>query len=360
MAKEFDNDLNKIIKESFGMDKRANPDYVFKDGKYVDPVYNTILTETPHVIAKQFADRAKRIYAEEMSGGHGDGSYLYIVPLHAGNMAIIRFWPQVEMLNDKLQLTAWDSDTKVVATDGPGQGGVARLVMQHMIRQNKLDQDGINAITDLLATAATVEKALGNNRADKIGSRVMVDYGAFFGDKLQPYMAMAIILSSKEIAENLTKQINTFIASPDFSKGIGKVIQDATNKASDLTHLWKKTAYEGSGGMPDDLRQYKIWADQPMSTSAGGVIGQDLSFPFFIGTSRAVKAIEAASPTLSGDAAKVAPAVRWLYDEHRQGSELTKKLGYEEGFQSGFEKGENDARGEFAPFLKTIHDIHKT
>jgi len=360
MANEFDSDLNKIIKESFGMDKRANPDYVFRGGKYVDPVYNTILTETPHVIAKQFADRAKRIYAEEMSGGHGDGSYLYIVPLHAGNMAIIRFWPQVEMLNDKLQLTAWDSDTKVVATDGPGQGGVARLVMQHMIRQNKLDQDGINAITDLLATAATVEKALGNSRADKIGSRVMVDYGAFFGDKLQPYMAMAIILSSKEIAENLTKQINTFIASPDFSKGIGKVIQDATDKASDLTHLWKQTAYEGSGGMPDDLRQYKIWADQPMSTSAGGVIGQDLSFPFFIGTSRAVKAIEAASPTLSGDAAKVAPAVRWLYDEHRQGSELTKKLGYTGAVGNGWWEGSKGNRfmrpvyGKRSPTLEIV------
>ena len=112
--------------------------------------------------------------------------------------------------------------------------------------------------------------------------------------------------------------------------------------------------------MPDDLRQYKIWADQPMSTSAGGVIGQDLSFPFFIGTSRAVKAIEAASPTLSGDAAKVAPAVRWLYDEHRQGSELTKKLGYAGAVGNGWGEGRKGNRfmrpvyGKKSPTLEIV------
>lgn len=324
-ADEFNNDLNAIIKEKFGMDDSTKSGYTFKGGKFVDPVYGSTLTESPHIIAKQFADRAKRIYAEEQSqGGETDGSYLYVVPIAAkGDIAIIRFWPTVEILNNKLQLTSMGVDTHIISTSdgssGAVTGTVSRLVIQHMIRQNKIGQSAVSEIQTNLATAATVEKALGANRADKIGSRVMVDYGGFFGDQLQPYMAMAIILSSKEIANMLTTQINAFIASPDFADGIGKVMSDATDKARSLTHLWKKSAYQGSGGMPEDLRQYKIWAKQPFSTSARGITGDSLSFPFFIGTSRAVKAIEAASPELQAEEANVAPAVRWLYDEHRQG-----------------------------------------
>jgi hypothetical protein len=147
----------------------------------------------------------------------------------------------------------------------------------------------------------------------------MVDYGTFFGEQIQPYMAMALILSTKEIAQSLTAQINNFFSSPEFESELGKTIGTATDNAKSLTHQWKENAYPGSE--PAEWEDYGMWPKEPFSKGLKMV--ERLTFPFFIGTSQAVKAIEAASPTVgkTGKAtgqASVAPSVRWLYDKDRR------------------------------------------
>ena len=324
MMNEFNGNLNLLIKGSFGMDARADSSYTFKGGKFVDPIYGSLLTETPHIIAKQFADRAKRIYAEqiEMGGQGGNGSYLYIVPIeHRGDLAVIEFMPTVE-LNEKgdLSLTSLGVDVEVVSTSDGGQGSIvgttSRLVLQHMIRQQGISDSVVNEITTNIANLATLKKSIGGGRAEAIGSRVMVDYGTFFGSQFQPYMAMALILSSKEIADNLTAQINEYFNSPTMEKKIAKSIVGARDDAKELTHSWKKKAYPDDNA--ENYDQYGIWANEPFVGMKPK--GEGLGFPFFIGTSQAVKAVEAATPKVGvkTGVADVKPAVRFLHDKYRQ------------------------------------------
>ena len=328
IIKKFNGDINEIIKGSYNMDDKTGSGYKFKGGKYVDPIYGDTLTETPHSIAKQFADRAKRIWKEQATKGtETDGSYLYIVP-HHGDLAVIRFFPIVDGPrgeNGKLELLEVVSDVNVIQGVGSGTGdkaaSVSRLLLQHMIKQQGLTTVEVARVTSAIAHIATLKKSVGANRGDAIGSRVMVDYGTFFGEQLQPYMAMALTLTTKQIADSLTAQINNFFASPEVESELQSVIGNAQDNAAQLTKQWKHNAYEGADSKASQWDNYGMWPQEPFAKGLKHV--ERLTFPFFIGTSQAVKAVEAASPTVgrTGNAkgqASVKQSVRYLYDKDRR------------------------------------------
>jgi len=326
IIKKFNGDMNEIIKGSWSMDDKSGSGYKFKGGKYVDPLYGGTLTETPHIIAKQFADRAKRIWKEQATKGtESDGSYLYIVPAHHGDLAVIRFFPIIDGpsgSDDKLKLLEVVSDVNIIQTGGKGDGkaaSVSRLLLQHMIKNQGLTTEMVAGITSAISHIATLKKSVGANRGDAIGSRVMVDYGTFFGEQLQPYMAMALTLTTKQIADSLTAQINNFFASPEVESQLQSVIGNAQSNAAQLTRQWKNNAYPDSKASQWD--NYGMWPQEPFAKGLKQV--ERLTFPFFIGTSQAVKAVEAASPTVgvTGKAAgqaSVKQSVRYLYDKDRR------------------------------------------